>query len=301
MAQSSAKRKMTSVGQASHQVLSNGVRATQLPSGELVPVLGQGTWHLAEDPERREEESQALRLGLDLGLTLIDTAEMYADGAAEELVGKAIAGRRDKVFLVSKVLPQNASRQGTISACERSLRRLKTDYLDIYLLHWRGEIPLEETLAGFDALVHSGKIRQWGVSNFDTSGMEELVSLPGGSAVVTDQVLYNLARRGIEFDLLPWCRERRIPIMAYSPVEQGRILDRAELQDIATRHGATPAQVALAWVLRQEGIIAIPKAGTPEHVRENRGALDIVLNEKDLAELDRVFPPPRKKVPLQML
>jgi diketogulonate reductase-like aldo/keto reductase len=256
---------------------------------------------MAEDPGRREEELEALRLGLDLGLTLIDTAEMYGDGTAEELVGEAIAGRRDEVFLVSKVLPTNATRRGTVSACERSLRRLKTDHLDLYLLHWRGEIALEETLAGFAALLRAGKIRQWGASNFDTSDMKELVRLPGGSAVATDQVLYNLARRGIEFNLLPWCREHRIPVMAYSPVEQGRVLARAELQDIAARHGATPAQVALAWLLRQEGVVAIPKAGTPEHVRENRAALDVVLGEEDLAELDRVFPATRWKVPLEML
>jgi diketogulonate reductase-like aldo/keto reductase len=272
-----------------------------LPSGEAIPVLGQGTWHLAEDPGRREEELQALRLGLELGMTLIDTAEMYSDGAAEELVGEAIAGRRNEVFLVSKVLPQNATRSGTISACERSLRRLKTDHLDLYLLHWRGETALEETLAAFAALVRSGKIRRWGVSNFDVPDMEELVGLRGGSTVESDQVLYNLMRRGIEFDLLPWCRKRRIPVMAYSPVEQGRIAVSSELQDIATRHGATPAQVALAWLMRQEGLIAIPKAGTPEHVRENRAALDLALEEEDLVELDRIFPPPRRKIPLQML
>ena len=302
MARTSTKRTTASVGEAPHGVQNKvGVRTTRLPSGDVIPVLGQGTWHLAEDPGRREEEVEALRLGLDLGMTLIDTAEMYADGAAEDLVGEAIAGRRDEVFLISKVLPQNATRRGTIAACEGSLRRLKADHLDLYLLHWRGEIALEETLAGFAALVHAGKIRQWGVSNFDTSDMKELVRLPGGSSVQADQVLYNLVRRGIEFDLLPWCREHRIPIMAYSPVEQGRILDRAELQDIAIRHSATPAQVALAWLLRQEGVVAIPKAGTPEHVRENRAALDVVLGEKDLAELDRAFPPPRRKVPLQML
>ncbi len=256
---------------------------------------------MAEDPARQNEELEALRLGLDLGMILIDTAEMYGDGAAEELVGKAIAGRRDEVFLVSKVLPQNATRSGTISACERSLRRLKTDRLDLYLLHWRVETPLQETLAGFAALVRTGKIRHWGVSNFDASDMEELVGLPGGSTVGTDQVLYNLSRRGIEFDLLPWCRKRSIPVMAYSPVEQGRIVARAELQDIATRHNATAAQVALAWLLRQEGIIAIPKASIPKHVRENRAALDLVLSEEDLAELDSIFPPPRAKTPLEML
>jgi diketogulonate reductase-like aldo/keto reductase len=301
--QSSTRRTTASVDvdnrqRAPHQ---SALRTTQLPSGEVVPVLGQGTWQLGDHPGRREEELKVLRLGLDLGMTLIDTAEMYGDGAAEELVGEAIAGRRNKVFLVSKVLPEHATRRGTIAACERSLTRLNTDHLDLYLLHWRGEIALEETLAGFDALMRAGKIRRWGVSNFDVSDMEELVGLRGGSAVMTDQVLYNLMRRGIEFDLRPWCRERRIPIMAYSPVEQGLLAANSKLQDIVARHDATPAQVALAWIVRQEGIIAIPKAGTPEHVRENRAALDIVLDEKDLVELDRVFPPPRRKVPLQML
>jgi diketogulonate reductase-like aldo/keto reductase len=280
---------------------STGVRSTKLPSGEPVPVLGQGTWHMAEHPERRNHEIAALRVGLDLGLRLIDTAEMYADGAAEELVGDAIAGRRDEVFLVSKVLPQNATRRGTIAACERSLRRLGTDRLDLYLLHWRESMPLSETLAGFEALLTNGKIRYWGVSNFDVPDMEELVGLPGGSAVTTDQVLYNLTRRGIEYDLLPWCVKRGIPIMAYSPIEQGRMLRHPVLQRLAAGHDATPAQLALAWVLRQDRVIAIPKAGTPAHVRENRAALDLRLTEQDLDALDRAFPPPKHKVPLEML
>jgi diketogulonate reductase-like aldo/keto reductase len=277
------------------------VRTIKLPSGEAMPVLGQGTWGMAEDTRRRADEIAALRLGLDLGMTLIDTAEMYADGAAEKLVAEAIAGRRDEVFLVSKVLPNNASRRGTIAACERSLRRLGTDRLDLYLLHWRGPIPLEETLDAFAALVRTGKIRHWGVSNFDVSDMEELVDLPGGTAVATNQVLYNLTRRGIEYDLLPWCRERGLPIMAYSPIEQGRLLGHRELQGVAARHGATPAQVALAWVLRQDGVNAIPRAGTPAHVRENRAALDLRLTEQDLAALDRAFPPPTGPRPLEML
>jgi diketogulonate reductase-like aldo/keto reductase len=277
------------------------VRTTTLPSGEAVPVLGLGTWHLAENPRQRKDEIAALRLGLDLGMRLIDTAEMYADGGAEELVGEAIGDRRDDVFLVSKVLPQHASKHGTITACERSLGRLGTDRLDLYLLHWRGEWPLQETLAGFEALMNAGKIRQWGVSNFDLSDMQELVSLRGGDAVSTDQVLYNLTRRGIEFDLLPWCRERGLPIMAYSPIEQGRLLHRPDLRRLAGVHHATPAQVALAWVLRQDGIIAIPKAGTPAHVRENRAALEIQLTEPDLKLLDRAFPPPDGPRPLEML
>jgi len=277
------------------------IRTTQLRSGESVPILGQGTWQLGENPGRRRDEIAALRTGLDLGMTLIDTAEMYGDGASEELVGEAVADHRDEVFLVSKVLPQNATRRGTIAACERSLRRLGTDRLDLYLLHWRSSHALEETIEGFQSLLQAGKIRHWGVSNFDVSDMNELVGLPGGSEVATDQVLYNLTRRGIEHDLLPWCHQRRIPLMAYSPIEQGRMLGHHALQKVAERHRATPAQVALAWVLRLEGIIAIPRTGDPNHVRENRSALSLRLTEADSAELDRAFPPPRRKVPLQML
>lgn len=277
------------------------VRTTNLPSGEVVPVLGQGSWYLGETPGRRRDEIEALRTGLDLVMSLIDTAEMYGDGAAEELVGEAIVDRRDEVFLVSKVLPNNATRSGTVAACERSLRRLGTDRLDLYLLHWRGSHSLEETIEGFHSLLEAGKIRHWGVSNFDVSDMHELVDSPGGPEVATDQVLYNLTRRGIEHDLLPWWRQRRIPIMAYSPIEQGRVLGHHGLQTVAERHGATPAQVALAWVLRRDAIIAIPRAGNPNHVRENRGALDLRLTEADLADLDQVFPPPRRKVRLEML
>ena len=275
------------------------MRMIVLPSGEAVPVLGQGTWHLAEGVHHRADEIAALRLGLDLGMTLIDTAEMYADGGAEELVGEAIAERREEVFLVGKVLPHNATHCGTITACERSLRRLKTDRFDLYLLHWRGGPPLEETLDAFGLLVRAGKIRHWGVSNFDVSDMEELTDFRGGSAVQTDQVLYNLTRRGIEYDLLPWCRQHGVPIMAYSPIEQGRMLRHPTLESVATRHDATPAQVALAWLLRQDGLIVIPRTGTPEHVRENRAALDLRLMK--LAELERAFPPPTKKRPLEML
>ncbi len=273
------------------------VRQTPLPSGEAVPVLGQGTWCMAEDARRRADEIAALRLGIDLGMTLIDTAEMYADGAAESLVGEAVAGRRDAVFLVSKVLPQNASRAGTVAACERSLRRLGTDRIDLYLLHWRGGVPLPETLEGFDALRRAGKIRHWGISNFDLADLGELAGPPPAA----NQVLYNLSRRGIEFDLLPWCRRRGVPVMAYSPVEQGRLLRHPALGAVAGRHGATPAQVALAWVLRQDGVIAIPKAGTAAHVRENRAALDLRLDAGDMAALDRAFPPPRGPQPLAML
>lgn len=272
-----------------------------LPSGENIPPLGQGTWHFAERPRRRESEIAALRLGIDLGMTLIDTAEMYADGAAELLVGEAMAGHRDEVFLVSKVLPWHATRRGAKAACEASLRRLGTDHLDLYLLHWRGSIPLEDTLAGFADLVDAGLVRHWGVSNFDTADMAELSRLPGGGAVASDQILYNLARRGAEYDLLPWCRAHDVPIMAYSPVEQGRILRHPALVEVARRHGATPSQVALAWLVRAEDVNAIPRAGTPEHVQENAAALELRLTTADHIVLDSAFPPPRRKSPLEVL
>ncbi len=279
-----------------------GVRTVALPSGERIPALGLGTWHMAEDPRRRKAERAALARGLDLGLRLVDTAELYADGAAEELVAEAIAGRRDEVFLVTKVLPSNASRARTVAACERSLRRLGTDRIDLYLLHWRGSVPLEETVEAFQALERAGKIRHWGVSNLDVADLEELVGgSPAGRRVQADQVLYNLGRRGIELDLLPWLRARRIPVMAYTPLEQGRLLGEPALRAVARRHGATPAQVALAWVLRGEGVVAIPKAGTRAHVEEDRAALDLRLGPQDLAELDRAFPPPAGKRPLEML
>jgi diketogulonate reductase-like aldo/keto reductase len=279
----------------------HGMRFTRLPSGEAIPSLGQGTWGMAEDARRRKDEVAALRVGFDLGMTLVDTAEMYADGAAEALVGEAIAGRRDELFLVSKVLPENATRPGTVDACEHSLRRLGTDHLDLYLLHWRGNVPLEETLDAFAALVDAGKIRYWGVSNFDVVDMIELWGLDGGTKVATDQVLYNLTRRGIEYDLMPWCRNRNIPIMAYSPIEQGRLLGHSELKSVAARHNATPAQVALAWLLRQDGVVAIPKAANVAHVRENRAALELHLTREDLAALDRAFPAPTEAIPLAML
>jgi diketogulonate reductase-like aldo/keto reductase len=272
-----------------------------LPGGVRVPALGQGTWNMGEDAARRTHEVAALRLGLDLGLTLIDTAEMYADGGAESVVGEAIAGRRDEVFLVSKVLPSNASRRGTIAACERSLARLATDRIDLYLLHWRGSHPLAETLAAFEALQGDGRIRAWGVSNLDPADLRELAALPGGSALATNQVLYNPSRRGIEFDLLPWCRARGVPIMAYSPIEQGRLLRHPAIAAIAAAHGATPAQVLLAWALRDGGVIAIPKAVRPAHVRDNRRAVELALTDADLAAIDREFPPPKKAQPLEML
>jgi diketogulonate reductase-like aldo/keto reductase len=270
-----------------------------LPSGEKVPQLGQGTWHMGESARRRGEEVAALKLGLDLGMTLIDTAELYAD--AELVVAEAIKGRRDECFIVTKVLPENSTRARTIAACERSLKRLNTDRIDLYLLHWRGRPRLDETLSAFEALVSAGAIRYWGVSNFDVSDMEELFALPGGDACVTNQVLYNLRRRGIEAGLLPWCRERGVPIQAYSPIEQGRLLRDRVLTGVAIRHRATTAQIALAWVLRQPDMMVIPKAATLEHVRENRAALDIELTAQDLAELDRAFPPPAGPRPLELL
>jgi diketogulonate reductase-like aldo/keto reductase len=271
-----------------------------LPSGEKVPQLGQGTWHMGESGRTRKDEAAALRLGLDLGMTLIDTAEMYGDGGAEEVVAEAIAGRRDECFIVTKVLPENSTRARMVAACERSLKRLKTDRIDLYLLHWRGP-NLEETLSGFAALIEAGAIRSWGVSNFDVGDMEELLALPGGSECATNQVLYNLRRRGIEAGLLPWCRERGIPIQAYSPIEQGRLLRDRTLTGVAIRHRATPAQIALAWVLGQTDMMVILKAGTEAHVRENRAALDIKLTDQDRAELNRAFLPPKGPRPLELL
>jgi diketogulonate reductase-like aldo/keto reductase len=256
---------------------------------------------MGDSRRRRPMEITALELGLDLGMTLIDTAEMYANGGAEEVVGEAIQGRREEVFLVSKVLPHHATRHGTIAACHASLKRLRTDRLDLYLLHWRERVPLVETLEAFDALVRSGAIRYWGVSNFDMPDMEELSGLPGGQSVATNQVLYNLSRRGIEFELLPSARRRQIPLMAYSPIEQGRLLSNRTLHRVAARHDVTPAQIALAWVLRADGVIAIPKSADLDHVRENRRALDLQLTPEDLRDLDREFPPPSKRVPLEVL
>jgi diketogulonate reductase-like aldo/keto reductase len=281
--------------------MSEALPTINLPSGEPIPVLGQGTWGMGEDPRRRDEEVAALRLGLDLGMTLIDTAEMYGDGGAERIVGEAIKGRRERVFLVSKVLPSNASRNGTLAACEKSLKRLGTDMIDLYLLHWRGRFPLSETVAAMGVLQDAGKIRHWGVSNFDVDDMEELFTVADGNTVAANQVLYNLTRRGIEFDLLPWCQERGVPIMAYSPIEQGRLLNHPQIKFIAGRHAATPAQIALAYLLTQPGVMAIPKATSPEHVRDNRVAANIELTDDDLATLDAALPPPRSKQTLEMI
>jgi len=277
------------------------MKTVTLPGGERVPALGMGTWNIGDHRNTRAEEIATLRLGLDLGLRLIDTAEMYGEGLSESLIGEAIAGRRDEVFLVSKVYPHNASREGVVAACERSLRRLGTDRLDLYLLHWRGGVPLEETLAAFLALREAGKIRHFGVSNLDLGDMEELWEVPGGNEVAANQLLYNLSRRGIEFDLLPWQRARGVPVMAYSPIEQARLLRHAGLQRFAKAHGMTPAQAALAWLLASDDIIAIPKTGSRDRLRENLGALEHPLTPEQLAELDKLFPPPRRAEPLAML
>jgi diketogulonate reductase-like aldo/keto reductase len=277
------------------------MRMIDLPAGETLPCLGQGTSGFAEDPRRRAGEVAALRRGVDLGMTVIDTAERYADGGAELLVGEAIGDRRDDVFLVSKVVPSHATAEGTVAACAGSLRRLGTDRLDLYLLHWRGNIPLEETLKGFRRLQEAGAIRFWGVSNLDMADLRELTSLPGGGELQTDQVPYSLTRRGIEWDLLPACRRRGMPVMAYSPLERGRMLGHPVLGTVADRHGATPAQVALAWVLRGDGVQAIPKASTPERVEQNRAALSLKLTVHDLELLDSAFPPPSGSRPLENL
>jgi aldehyde reductase len=277
------------------------MKRVTLPSGESVAALGQGTWHLGEDPRHRQEEIATIRRGIELGLTLIDTAEMYGDGRSELLVGEAIAGRRDQVFLVSKVYPHNASHRAMRNACDGSLQRLRVDVIDLYLLHWPGAVPLAETVAAFEALQRLGKIRHWGVSNLDLALMQTLWDTPGGRAVQTDQVLYNLGRRGIEWDLLPWLRQHRIPVMAYSPIEQGRLLNTRALAVFARKHAMTPAQVAIAWLLAQEGVIAIPKTGNRERLEENAGALRQPLKAPHLAELDTLFPPPTGPTPLAMI
>jgi diketogulonate reductase-like aldo/keto reductase len=277
------------------------MKSVALPCGERVPALGLGTWNMGDDAAHRREELAALRRGLDLGATLIDTAEMYGDGRAEELVAEAIAGRRDETFIVSKVYPHNATRRGLPLACERSLQRLRTDRIDLYLLHWRGNVPLAETLAALQDLQRAGKIRHYGVSNLDCADLEEWLALPGGDGVQTDQVLYNLMRRGIEWDLQPWLRRHRLPVMAYSPLEQARLLEYREFATLAQGVGATPAQVALAWLLRHDDVVVIPKSSSPGRVEENVGAADIALSAAQLAALDAVFPPPTKATPLDML
>jgi diketogulonate reductase-like aldo/keto reductase len=278
------------------------MKRVTLPDGTEVPALGQGTWMMAEGRGDRAAEIAALRAGIDRGMTLIDTAEMYGDGASEELVGEAIAGRRDGLFIVTKVLPSNASRIGTVKACERSLKRLGIDRIDLYLLHWRGGVPLEETVEAFQSLIQAGKIARWGVSNFDVDDLEELAEITDLHGCAANQVLYNPEHRGIEYDLLPFQHTARMPLMAYSPIGQGgRLLRSPALLAVAKRHDATPAQVAIAWALRQQGVIAIPKAGTTEHALQNAEAVKLTLTGEDIAEIDKAFPPPKRKQPLAMI
>lgn len=272
-----------------------------MPGGTEIPALGLGTWGMGEDERRAKTEAAALRHGLDLGMTVLDTAEMYADGRAEIVAGEAISGRRNEVFLVSKVYPWNASFEGTVTACERSLKRLGTDRLDLYLLHWRGEHPLSETVRAFEWLKQQGHIGAWGVSNFDTEDMEELLTVPNGANCAANQVLYNLSRRGIEYDLLPFCQSHNIPVMAYSPIEQGRILNHPALLALAEEKQATPAQIALAFLLERDGVLAIPKSANTARVAENRAATEVELTDEDLARLDLAFAPPSRRTPLEML
>lgn len=277
------------------------MRMVDLQSKRQIPVLGMGTWKMGESRSSFQREVEALRYGLDLGLSLIDTAEMYGEGGAEEVVAQAIGNRRSQVFLVSKVYPHNASKQGAIAACERSLKRLNTDYLDLYLLHWRGSVPLSETLEAFQTLKAAGKIRDYGVSNFDVEDMEAAVCLDGGDAIATNQVLYNLTRRGIELNLLPWCRAQNIPLMAYSPIEQGRLLNNKALKAIAQAREVTPAQIAIAWLLHQDNVIVIPKSSRIEHIDQNYAALNLTLNADELTALETAFPAPTQTMPLAML
>ena len=268
-----------------------------LPSGAAMPIFGLGTWHMGERQGQFKAEVSALRYGLDLGVTLLDTAEMYGQGGAEEVIAEAIQGRRDQVYIVSKVYPHNASRQGMVEACERSLRRLQTDRIDLYLLHWRGNVPLLETYETFTHLREQGKILDFGVSNFDLDDMQEAVQYDQG-LTGTNQILYNLAQREGEWEVLPWCHERQIPVMAYCPIAQGDLCHDDTLQSIADRHEATPAQIALAWLLEQDNVVVIPKSSKPHHIRENYAALEISLSDDDLAELDEAFPPPAGPVNL---
>lgn len=275
------------------------MREIQLADGTALPVLGQGTWRMGEDPHEHKREVAALRLGIELGMTLIDTAELYGEGGAEIVVGEAIRSRRERVFLVSKVTPHNASRRGVAEACEGSLRRLGSDWIDLYLLHWRGEHPLAETVEAFERLKEAGKIRHWGVSNLD---LQDMQALPNVEACAVNQLLYNPSERGIEFDLLPWCQERGMPVMAYCPLGQGgELLRHPGIVQVARRHGAQPAQVALAWVLRQPGVLAIPKSSNPAHLRANVAAAALRLNAQELAILDDAFAPPLYSQPLQMI
>jgi diketogulonate reductase-like aldo/keto reductase len=287
-------------GWAQERIEERQMKHVTLKSGDKVPVLGLGTWRMGERKSERAAEVAAIKLGLDLGVRLIDTAEMYGEGGAEEVLSEAMSGRRDDIFLVSKVYPHNASRKGAVAACERSLKRLKTDRLDLYLLHWRGAVPLAETVEAFESLKKDGKIRQWGVSNLDAGDMDELAGVPNGQNCASNQVLYHLDSRGIEWALLPKCQKAKVMVMAYSPLGQGPLLRKPALKKIADKHGTDPAAVALAWVLRHPGMITIPKAVKPDHVRANLKALEVKLDAEDLKALDAAFPPPKRATPLEM-
>ena len=277
------------------------MRTVTLRTGEKIPQLGLGTWHMGERGSSRAAEAKAVRAGIDLGVTLLDTAEMYGEGGAEEVVAEAVAGIRDKVFIVSKVYPHNASRTGTLAACERSLKRLRTDHIDLYLLHWRGSHALAETVAAFERLKADGKIRHWGVSNFDTDDMAELRGVAAGASCASNQVLYHLGSRGIDFDLVGDCAAHKVMLMAYSPLGQGAILRNPALASVANRRGVSPAAVAVAWTMRHPHVVSIPKAASLAHVAENAAAADLVLDADDLATLDAAFPPPKRKSGLGML
>jgi diketogulonate reductase-like aldo/keto reductase len=276
------------------------MKTVTLPSGEKLPALGLGTWHMGESAGRRKDEVAALKAGIDAGLTVIDTAEMYADGGAERVVAEAIAGRRNDVFLVSKVLPSNASFKGTLAACERSLARLGTNVIDLYLLHWRGGTPLADTVRAFEHLKQDGLIRHWGVSNFDTDDMEELAGTPNGNRCMANQVQFNLTSRGVEWDLLPWQQKRSMPLMAYCPLGGGDLVDHPALVPLSKKHGATPAAIAIAFLLSKPGVQAIPKTSKASRVPELAKGRDITLDDEDYTVLNRVFPPPRRKQGLAM-
>ena len=278
-----------------------------LPDGTLLPAVGLGTWHMGESAARRTDEVAAVRCAIDIGYRVFDTAEMYADGGAEEVVGQGVAQAlrtgavtREQLFIVSKVTPHNASSKGMAAACERSLRRLKLDHIDLYLLHWPGPHPLRDTVAGFEALQAAGHIRHWGVSNFDTDDLRELAGLPGGARCAANQVYHSLSARGAEFDLLPWQRRKQMPLMAYCPLDQGDLAADATLGRVAERSGVTASQVALAWSMAQPGLMVIPKAVREQHLRENFAAAGLVLGATDVAEIEAHFPAPRRKLPLAM-
>ena len=277
------------------------MKTVTFPNGSIVPALGQGTWGMGEGLSPADIEADSLRAGLDLGLKLIDTAEMYGNGGSERVVGKALAGRRDDAFVVSKVLPSHASRKGTIEACERSLKNLKIEKIDLYLLHWQSSVPLSETVEALEKLVTQGKIGAWGVSNFDTALMQNLAQIAPKGHIATNQILYNLSRRGPEFDLIPWCEDHNIPVMAYAPIEQGRIMKNHDLLDLAGKLNVAPSVLALAWVIRNRLMIAIPKTSSIKHLRENTKALDLTLDHDVLQRLDKIFLPPIRKQPLEVI